>query len=132
MTTSPTIFAVMAQGQNRPLLSEAIPSLAELTGDAFPIDGRAWPYRMYQTRWMEALATMSDDEQRDFALGFFMARMAKEADEREALQLPPHVGAFVLGCDKHMKPRNRHAYRCGLAFATGRGSKDAAEITIEQ
>ena len=120
MENTPTIFAALRQGQDRPLVSEAIPSLATL------IERRALSAEkaaaLYQHLWMIEAAGWTEDEQRDFATGYFMASM----DADNVAIMPPHCGAFTQNRADHLPTaRRKLAYKAGVAFAQGKGS-DAA------
>lgn len=118
--TKPIIFERLNQGQDRPLVSENIPSLETLISRRALANDKA--ESLFQHLWMMEVAGWNEEEQRDFATGYFMASM----DADNAAIMPPNCGAFTQNRADHLPtPRRKLAYKCGIAFAQGKGS-DAA------
>lgn len=123
MKIQPTIFDALSHGQHRPLVSESIPSLRQLISRRALSNEKA--ESLYQHLWMMEAAGWNEEEQRDFATGYFMASM----DADNAAIMPPNCGAFTQNRDKHLPtPRRKLAYKCGIAFAQGKGSDEAFGI----
>lgn len=123
MTPTPTIFAALSGSDQRQLVSEAIPSIRQLLSRrALP---KAKAEALYRHLWLGESARWNEDEQRDFALGYFMANM----DSDDVLLMPPNCGAFTQNRgDTLPTARRQYAYRCGVAFAQGAGSDEAFRI----
>lgn len=120
-TASP--LRLFARQDTRPLVREAIPSLAALVSRRALEEDRA--LSLYRHLWMSEAAAWSADEQSDFALGYFMGSM----DADEAALMPPHCGAFTQNRGDHLPTaRRKMAYKCGIAFAKGQGSHEAFGI----
>ena len=120
--TKPQIFKTLTN-PDRPLIAGAIPSLGDLIRRRATTAEKA--QGVYESLWLNAAAAWSEDEQRDFALGYFMATHSSGAPEL----LPPNVGAFTQNRGEHLPTKRRRlAYKAGAAFAEGKGSSEALGI----
>lgn len=122
MTNRPSIFAALSN-PDRPLISETIPSLSALIRRRALTAEKA--QGVYEHLWLAQSAAWTEDEQRDFALGHFMATYENE----RAAACPPSVAAFTPNRGDHLPTaRRRLAYKAGMAFAQGKGSDEAFGI----